>query len=36
MSASLVVFGLAKGEWDITVFDHMLDLSPHCVDVVLV
>lgn len=25
----LVVLRLAKGEWDVAVFNHMLDLSPH-------
>jgi hypothetical protein len=27
--AVLVVFGLAKGERDISILDHMLDLSSH-------
>jgi hypothetical protein len=29
LTAALVVFGLAKREWNISVLDHMLDLSPH-------
>jgi hypothetical protein len=28
--AVLVVLGLAEGEWDVAVLDHMLDLLPHC------
>ncbi len=31
MPAPLVISGLAKGERDIAVFDHVLDLSSHCV-----
>lgn len=31
MPAPLVVSGLAEGERDIAVFDHVLDLSSHCV-----
>lgn len=29
MPASLIVFGLAPGERDIAIFDHVLDLSSH-------
>lgn len=29
MPASLIVFGFAPREGDVTVFDHVLDLSPH-------
>lgn len=29
MPASLVVPGFAKGEGDVAIFDHMLNLSPH-------
>ena len=29
MPTSLIVFRLAKGEGNVAVFDHMLDLSPH-------
>ena len=31
MPASLVVLGLAEGEGDVAVFDHVLDLSSHWV-----
>lgn len=31
MPAPLIISGLAKSEWDIAVFDHVLDLSSHYV-----
>jgi hypothetical protein len=30
MAAPLVVSCLAKSKRDVAIFDHMLDLSPHC------
>ena len=30
LAAALIVFGLAKRERNVSVLDHMLDLSPHC------